>query len=307
MQVNCGKISPRRGTHSGFTLIELLVVIAIIAILAAILLPVLNRAKLRGQQSRCWSNQHQLVAASIMYADDNNDTIIPMDSVYNPPTIWQYRGGFWGGPAQSFVWGFNVQNYVQEAEAVLQTNNPLFKYAQNVGAFECPGDTRYQQPSLAAGWAYGSYSKSQNYAGESYTQSGAAYWGCGNTCKKLADMRNPAETFAFEEDTDIGDPSVGFNKGTWCLAWSLTGGGSFTLQDPIAMYHGDVNTFSYGDGHAAGHRWHDGQLIAAGLAAANGHEQNPTPPFKPAPFYTSADYGFIFNNYRFPGWPGHNP
>jgi prepilin-type N-terminal cleavage/methylation domain-containing protein/prepilin-type processing-associated H-X9-DG protein len=62
--------SPRDATR-GFTLIELLVVIAIIAILAALLLPVLSRAKLASQKAKCASNLKQLTAASIMFQQDN--------------------------------------------------------------------------------------------------------------------------------------------------------------------------------------------------------------------------------------------
>src|ERR1700734_2818029 len=61
-----------QGRRGAFTLIELLVVIAIIAILAAILMPVLNAAKLKAQGVEFMNNLHQLAAALPMYTDDNN-------------------------------------------------------------------------------------------------------------------------------------------------------------------------------------------------------------------------------------------
>ncbi|MFO1476918.1 MAG: prepilin-type N-terminal cleavage/methylation domain-containing protein [Verrucomicrobiota bacterium] len=283
-----------RGCASGgaFTLIELLVVIAIIAILAALLLPVLSRAKLKGTQASCLNNQRQLVLAYTMYADDNEDKLLTMGD-YKTGANFQVAGGFWGGASGPKLVG-NVVQMTSAAIDQISSNNPFFKYAANAKVYECPGDVRFKKSSLPA-WAYGSYSRTQNTGGDPYNK----FWGCNDTFRTLSSIKAPSLTFAFLEDA--GSQGKGYNVGTWVVSWSFLPSGGHPQSiikwwDPIPMFHGNVSTFGFADGHAEHHKWSDTSLIKYGLLAADG--LNPT--FNGPS--SGRDYEYIYQGYRFPGW-----
>ncbi len=115
----------------GFTLIELLVVIAIIAILAALLLPALARAKDKARQVGCMSNEKQLALAWQMYAGDNQDTMVP-----NAP-LGGTTANTWCG-SQTEDWHNNPYN----TNRLYYTKSILAAYlVDQVGVYKCPADT----------------------------------------------------------------------------------------------------------------------------------------------------------------------
>ena len=276
--MNANLTSSRRKPVRAFTLIELLVVIAIIAILAAMLLPALARAKVKATQATCLSNQKQLGLAFTMYADDNHDNVVP----HLP------GGGFWGGPVGPFPTP-STDQALTAVQRGLRENNPLFQYAPNVGVYHCPGDVRYKR-TMTTGWAYDSYSKTQNVGGDDWNY----YWGARATYTKLSAINSPSTTFIFMEDADERNRNVG----TWVVQWN-PGINTFVWVDPPAMYHGDVSTMSFADGHATGHKWKDSRIIQAGRRAASGQNPGLNGVLSTS---TGADGQFVHDNYRFPGW-----
>jgi prepilin-type N-terminal cleavage/methylation domain-containing protein len=220
----------------GFTLIELLVVIAIIAILAAMLLPALSKAKQKAVQTTCLGNIKQLEICDIMYCDDNNQRL-PANPAAAGTTGW--------------ILG-DMRNAADAVDTTRISTGVLFPYNKNVNIYRCPGDLRKSPTGIS--FRVRSYSMNCYMNGDDVGLTKGGYTGF-HVNKKTTDITNPRPSLAFvfveESENTIDDGHFGFYPQNTTFTW---------LNIP-GQWHGGAE-FAFADGHAGYRKWIEGSTLA---------------------------------------------
>ena len=229
----------RRRHTGGFTLIELLVVIAIIAILAAMLLPALSKAKTRAQGISCMNNHRQLMFAWRMYAEDSNDQL-----------VFAY-GGLTTNNFTPYCWVQGNMQY-EPTNTLYFDVSPLTRFiGRNHPVWKCPGDTTRQVRSMSM----------NNLVGGNGLSPETQYYGLWTSSyqlfRKLSAMKSPAMTWVItdERPTLINDAFFVVDMINYESPRSMQ------IIDHPGVQHNNGAGFSFADGHAELKRWRDAAFL----------------------------------------------
>jgi len=236
----------------GFTLIELLVVIAIIAILAALLLPALSRAKLKAQGVQCMNNHRQLAFAWRLYTEDNGDKL-PYASSW-PVGTWMQET--WCNGRMDFTAG-NRSNWDPTVDI---HPSPLWPYCgKSLGIYHCPADRAYVvvggvRKTRLRSMAMNAYVG--GFAGTPINTGNMKAYTLYTTFSALS-RPGPDRIFVF-----IDEREDAINWGNYLQdmsGYSPSNPRMYRWLDLPAAYHGNAGGLSFADGHSEIKKWRDGR------------------------------------------------
>jgi len=246
--------SPNRA----FTLIELLVVIAIIAILAAMLLPALAKAKIRAQATYCMNNEKQLMLAWIMYADDNNSVLVQNVGDGQPAVLPSGAPGY----ATNGTWCYgNVSTAAalpDETNSVCLTTSLLGPLTKSPAIYKCPGDLgnlagtpRVRSVSINSymnGYGGGTLAANPGF----------------KVFRKSSDLSQSTQWFVF-----LDEKPASINDDYFEVQMAQTSPTSDFVNDNPSQVHGYDCGFGFADGHSELHQWKSAMFRSSAAFSGN--------------------------------------
>lgn len=254
-----------------FTLIELLVVIAIIAILMALLMPTLNRAREQGRRAVCLNHLKTLTLGWIMYADDNDDWIVNGEAYWAPtaapagpvPTSGPHMGErYWVGNdcASGFARGEQRPLDIQ-LEAIRL--GALFPYCRAENVYRCPTGIRGEMRTYSTGYGMnGCFDAEGTFSGSQGVRVGRTVL----MVKRRSEIVSPAPAYplVFLDEGQISPDSyaIHYVRPQW---W-----------DPIFVRHADGTNVAFADGHNAYWKYRGAETIRVGKSVPLTYSYRPT-------------------------------
>jgi prepilin-type N-terminal cleavage/methylation domain-containing protein/prepilin-type processing-associated H-X9-DG protein len=228
---------------AGFTLIELLVVIAIIAILAAMLLPALGKAKSQALGVQCMNNTRELTMAWISYSHDFGDRLVINDNSDNAGSAASYAPKCWCDGLIDWTLSPDNTNYTLLADPNVALLSPY--YAAGWKAYHCPADIFLSGVQNTAHFR----NRVRSISMDAWLGAGEKWISWVPPVKKMGDLVSPSMSWVLvdEHPDSINDAMLYINP--------LYPANSGSFNDIPASYHNNGCGFSFADGHSEIHKW----------------------------------------------------